>query len=365
MKTVNFLDVCENQTRFGHKIYVPDYFESGKYPIVDQSRKFVVAYTNETEGLYTNVPIIIFGDVTRVFKYIDFPCFLGADGSVILKVINPLFITKYVYYSLLNSYIPDTGFNRHYKFLKDIRLKQYSLDEQKMIVKTLDDINLVISLENKRLSLLSDLIKSKFVEMFETIDLSEERDEWTELNKIATIYTGTTPSTNEPSNWNGDVLWITPAEMNDDTFFVCDTSRKLTEKGRKSKSLELMPVGTVLLSTRAPIGKVGIVGKPMACNQGFKNFKCDEKIVNSIYLYVLLKNNTQYLNSLGSGTTFLEVSKTNIGKMKIPLPDIKKQNEFANYVLKIVQTKQDIKKRISILTELLNKKMDEYFGGDD
>ena len=167
--------------------------------------------------------------------------------------------------------------------------------------------------------------------MFETIDLSEQRSNWKELGLVSKIYTGTTPSTKEPKNWDGDVLWITPAEMNQDTFYVYDTVRKITEIGRKSKSLDLMPVNTVLLSTRAPIGKVGIVGKPMACNQGFKNFECSSE-VNPVFLYTLLKNNTDYLNSLGSGTTFLEVSKSRISKMLIPVPSIELQNQFESYI---------------------------------
>ena len=198
--------------------------------------------------------------------------------------------------------------------------------------------------------------------MFRTIDLSEEKEEWIELEKVSKIYTGTTPSTSDESNWDGDILWITPAEMDKDTFYVFDTARKITEKGRKSKSLEIMPIDTVLLSTRAPIGKVGIVGKPMACNQGFKNFKCSEKL-NPVFLYTLLKNNTEYLNSLGSGTTFLEVSKSKIGKMRIPLPEIRLQNEFADFVQLIDKSKFVVQQQIKDLEELLDKKMDEYFGG--
>ena len=174
--------------------------------------------------------------------------------------------------------------------------------------------------------------------MFETIDLSEQRNNWKELGLVSKIYTGTTPSTKESRNWDGDILWITPAEMNQETFYVYDTVRKITEIGRKSKSLDLMPINTVLLSTRAPIGKVGIVGKPMACNQGFKNFECSNE-VNPVFLYTLLKNNTEYLNSLGSGTTFLEVSKSKISKMLIPVPQIELQNEFESFVKLIDKSK--------------------------
>ena len=252
---------------------------------------------------------------------------------------------KYLYH-FLNVYIEKL---RHMstggviKFIKinnltDAVIPLPDLDTQISLSKEFDLLSSLIDGIDSQIKKSDELIKSRFIEMFETMDLSEERDEWVELEKLSKIYTGTTPSTNDASNWDGNVLWITPAEMTKDTFYVYDTTRKITEKGRKSKSLDMMPVDTVLLSTRAPIGKVGIVGTPMACNQGFKNFKCNERI-NPIFLYTLLKNNTEYLNSLGSGTTFLEISKTKIGKMKIPVPEIKLQNEFANYVQLIDKSK--------------------------
>ena len=174
--------------------------------------------------------------------------------------------------------------------------------------------------------------------MFETLDMSEKRSDWEPLESLTTIYSGTTPSTKDETNWNGDIPWITPAEIDKNTFYITDTFRRITEKGRKSKSLEIMPINTVLLSTRAPIGKVGITGIPMTCNQGFKNFGCGDRI-NPIFLYILLKENTEYLNSLGSGTTFLEISKSKIAKTKIPVPPIELQNSFAKFVKQVDKSK--------------------------
>lgn len=204
------------------------------------------------------------------------------------------------------------------------------------------------------------IIKSRFIEMFGDIDLSPQKSEWTKLFDLGTIYTGTTPSTGDETNWDGSILWITPAEMTDESFFIDNTIRKITEKGMKSKSLSLMPVGTVLLSTRAPIGKVGIVAKPMTCNQGFKNFYCPNKL-NSIFLYVVLKNNTQYLNAIGTGTTFKEISKTTCGNIRVPVPPIELQNEFAEFVKLIDKSKFIVQQQIKDLQELLDSKMDEYF----
>ena len=225
--------------------------------------------------------------------------------------------------------------------LKDIsciQVPEIEITKQREIVVLIDAMNRLLSNKKEQLKQLDEVVKSRFIEMFDTIDMSEERKDWIELEKISKIYSGTTPSTKDEENWNGDIPWITPAEMNKDTFYITDTVRKITEKGRKSKSLEMMPANTVLLSTRAPIGKVGITGIPMTCNQGFKNFGCGDKL-NPIYLYILLKENTEYLNSLGSGTTFLEVSKSKIAKTKIPIPPIELQNTFAEFVKQVDKSK--------------------------
>ncbi len=153
---------------------------------------------------------------------------------------------------------------------------------------------------------LDELVKSRFIEMFGCMNLSAQKSEWIPIGKVGTILTGSTPKTNEPSEWGGNLKWIAPAELTSDSFVIEDTERKITEEGRRSCSLNLLEPGVVLLSSRAPIGKVAIVGSGMYCNQGFKNIRCGSDL-NNVYLYVLLKNNTEYLNSLGRGATFKEI----------------------------------------------------------
>ena len=243
----------------------------------------------------------------------------------------------------------------------EIEIYLPSLEEQKAIAEKLDKISGLIEKRKTQLEKLDLLIKSRFIEMFGELDLSAQKSNWERLSELGTVYTGTTPSTSDESNWDGDILWITPAEMNEESFFISDTVRKITEKGAKSKSLTQMPIGTVLLSTRAPIGKVGIVAEPMTCNQGFKNFYCPDKL-NSIYLYVLLKYNTQYLNSIGTGTTFKEISKTTCGNIRIPVPAMDKQNEFATFVQQTDKSKFEIQKSLEKLEILKKSLMQQYFG---
>jgi len=222
------------------------------------------------------------------------------------------------------------------------------MEDQINIVKQLGKIELIIEMKTKQIQEYDQLIKSRFVEMFTDINLNVKKDNWIKLGKITEIVTGTTPSTNDETNWDGKYLWITPAELNDDSFYVYDTNRKITDKGLASKSLRIMPVDTVLLSTRAPIGKTAIVGNPMTCNQGFKNFICGDNL-NPIYLFSLLKFNKDYLNSIGTGTTFKEISKTTISNVEIPVPSINLQNEFAKFVQQIDKLKFEV---LKLLREL-------------
>ena len=169
---------------------------------------------------------------------------------------------------------------------------------------------------------------SRFIEMFgDPMNNSKGWAEYDTIGKFAQIILGSTPNSKEPSYWDGDIKWITPAEMQEESYYIYDTDRHITEEGAKSANLTLMPYGTVLFSTRAPIGKVGLVGTPMCCNQGFKNFVCGDKM-NPVYLYYSLIYKHDYLVTLGTGTTFKELSKKVVESLKIAIPPIALQNQF-------------------------------------
>lgn len=169
---------------------------------------------------------------------------------------------------------------------------------------------------------------SRFIEMFG--DPMTNTKGWTEygyISNYAQIVLGSTPNSKNPSYWDGDIKWITPAEMTDESYYIYDTERHLTEEGLRSANLTLLPYGSVLFSTRAPIGKVGLAGSPMYCNQGFKNFICNDNL-NPVYLYYTLIYKHDYLVSLGTGTTFKELSKKAVENLEIAIPPLELQEQF-------------------------------------
>lgn len=165
------------------------------------------------------------------------------------------------------------------------------------------------------------------------------------LGEICEIVSGSTPKTSVAEYWDGDIKWITPAELTNESYIIDDSVRKLTELGVKKTGLTPFPAGTVILSSRAPIGKVAIAGCEMYCNQGFKNLICSDKI-NNKYLYWFLKGNTAFLNSLGRGATFKEISKGIVSNIEINVPDAESQDRAVCNLEKISEVIKMRKKEI-------------------
>ena len=181
------------------------------------------------------------------------------------------------------------------------------------------------------------------------------------LGDICEIVSGSTPKTSVENYWDGDIKWITPAEINDDTYIINDSVRKITELGVKKTGLSPFPEGTIILSSRAPIGKVAIAGCEMYCNQGFKNLICSDKIYNK-YLYWFLKGNTAFLNSLGRGATFKEISKAIVSEIEINVPNIEHQKEAVGALEKVSGVISLRKQELSALDDLIKARFVEMFG---
>jgi type I restriction enzyme S subunit len=150
------------------------------------------------------------------------------------------------------------------------------------------------------------------------------------LGDVAQVVSGATPKSSVDHYWDGDIPWITPADLSrleEKEFSV--TARLITEAGLSSCSSRILPPRSVLFSSRAPIGHVAINTVPMATNQGFKSFVPDHEILSSDFLYWWLKSNKAYLQSLGRGATFKEVSKEIVESIEIPLPPLEEQRRIA------------------------------------
>jgi len=183
----------------------------------------------------------------------------------------------------------------------------------------------------------------------------------TKIKDVCVVVSGTTPKSTEKRYWNGTHVWITPAELTEDSFIVSDSERHITDEAVKATGLKPFPKGTVLLSSRAPIGKVAIAGCDMYCNQGFKNLICSDSIYN-LYLYYFLKSKTEYLNSLGRGATFKEISKGIVEDITIPFPAYDEQIHIAKQLQKITELIALKKRQYRYLDDIIRSRFIEMFG---
>lgn len=180
------------------------------------------------------------------------------------------------------------------------------------------------------------------------------------LGDVCTVVSGTTPKSSSPEYWDGDINWVTPAELNDNSDVIYESQRKITKQAVLDSSLKPFPTGTVLLSSRAPIGKVAISGAEMYCNQGFKNLICSDQIYNR-YLFHFLKSRTDYLNSLGRGATFKEISKSIVENIEIPLPAFDEQRKIAAVLDKVSDLIAKRRQQLDKLDLLVKSKFIEMF----
>ncbi|MGO1580116.1 MAG: hypothetical protein ACTHWZ_01725 [Peptoniphilaceae bacterium] len=163
IEKMEYIDLFEDVTRHAKKIKKGDYLENGIYPIIDQGKNYIGGYTDDEEGLYKDVPCIIFGDHTRVIKYIEKPIFIGADGVKLLKIINANVEPKYLYYLLKNFKVPNTGYNRHFKYIKEMIYPILPIKKQREIINRLELIEDIINLNNEQIIDLENLKTKTFI----------------------------------------------------------------------------------------------------------------------------------------------------------------------------------------------------------
>ena len=177
---------------------------------------------------------------------------------------------------------------------------------------------------------------------------------WVKIGDVSDVVSGATPKTNVVENWDGSICWITPTDLSrNNGRFLIDSSRNITRLGYERCSTSLVPEGTVVMSSRAPIGHLGIAGTELCTNQGCKSFVPNSKIDN-IFLYYYLKTQISLFQRLGTGTTFKEISKTSLLKCYVPLPPQAEQERIAGILNRVDEIKSLREEAYNKATELIS-----------
>ena len=335
-----FDDIFQDYTKYSLKIPKNMYLKSGLYPIIDQGKEEIAGYSDKNINIFDKIPVIIFGDHTRIFKYVDYPFFLGADGVKILKNISNLFLDKYLYYSLKKFKIPNTGYNRHFKWLKDFKIKYIFLAKQERIVSLIEKIEFFILKEKEQLGYLKKLNKSLFI-TFNKNGIEKRLDD------IADITMGQSPlSQSYNIDKKGLPFYQGKTEFGDiyikEPIIYCNSPIKIAEKN------------DILMSVRAPVGDVNIATQRSCIGRGLVSIRA--KKVDYLYLFYLLKEQKIKIEKMGVGSTFKAINKNNISSLQTSIVEMSKQYRIKKYLILIEKLSFIILSVIFKIFKILKKK---------
>lgn len=364
---VRFSDLFLDETKNGFKIKAEEYLENGKYPIVDQGNNNIAGYTNLEKGIFENIPVIIFGDHTRVIKYIDMPFFLGADGVKILKIKLNNVLPKYLFYYLKNVNIPDTGYNRHFKWLKELNFEIPNLKIQNNIVNILDRITTIISLRQRQLKKLDELVKSRFIEMFDN-----KKRLLVKMKDVCDFITkGATPNSSDIFNVysEGVIPYIKVYNLSFNGELLFEDKQQFIKQNVHENLLKrskVYPNDVLMNIVGPPLGKFALVTKQYKewnVNQAIAIFRSKSRILPEFLLYSLMQPAVlkPFLDQ-AVGIRQLNISLEQCRNIKIPLPDIDEQKEFVCLVEQTTKSKLEIQKSLDKLEILKKSLMQKYFG---
>lgn len=358
----SFDEVLKDCTKLGTKIPTSEYLENGKYPIIDQGQNDIAGYYDSDDGLFEDVPTIVFGDHTRVVKYVDKPCFLGADGVKLLCPLDKDINCKYLFYQLSCADIPNTGYNRHFKWVKALDFKIPSSDEQNHVVEVLDKVTELISLRKQQLARLDELVKARFVEMFGDPVVNSKR--W----PVETIENHIDLLTGFPFDSSGYVskginicggLIIMPQKID---WSACKHWPQVTGY----EDYILRPNDIVIALDRPWISngfKIAMVDKehlPALLIQRTARIRAVD--INQHYLMqsLLLGRFDKHCNITGSLVP--HISPKDIKSYSVMIPPIELQNQFSTFVERVDQQKQTVQQSLEKLELMKKALMQEYFG---
>jgi len=366
-----FDEIFSDDTKNGTKLQTSEYKELGKHLIVDQGQNQIAGYTDLEEGIYNNLPVVIFGDHTRVIKYIDKPFFLGADGVKVLRCKIPNANHKYLYYALCNAKIPNTGYNRHFKWLKELSFEYPSIEKQKEIVDVLDKVSGVISVRQQELQKLDDLVKARFVEMF-----GDRQDGRFEMKTLSDIV-----SNNKNSIKRGPFGGALKKEDFVEAGYLVYEQRHAihndfeyakyfitAEKYKEMISFKVVP-GDLLIScsgvTLGRIAEVPACAKEGIINQALLKLTLNNTVMtNAFFIQQFRSEQIQdvlFGFSRGSGIPNMP-SMSEVKAVKFVCPPLELQQQYGDFVKQIDKSKFVVQQALDKAQMLFDSLMQKYFG---
>ncbi|MEH6999313.1 MAG: restriction endonuclease subunit S [Limnobacter sp.] len=359
-----FTNAIKDMTSGNVKIQKSEYFESGAIPIVDQGQSVFGGYTNDVNAICkADLPTIIFGDHTRVFKYLETQFALGADGAKVLEPIAKL-DKRFLYHYLKQLRIESAGYSRHYKFLKESYVPVPPLTEQKRIAAILDKADAIRRKRKKAIQLADEFLRAVFLDIFGDPISNPMGWQVKPLNQLATVTTGNTPPRKEDKYYGDHIEWVKSDNINTPFHFLTKASEYLSIEGKQVA--RVVAQGSTLVTCIAGsfdcIGNAAYTNREVAFNQQI-NALTPLAGVSSWFLYALVLFSKKHIQSASTNSMKGMVSK---GKMEgIPMicPPLSLQQRFQDAFVRYLSLSEKLNRSSDVSNDVFNSLSQRAFSG--
>lgn len=367
-KVLPFSKIIKDVSGGNIKTKKGDFLANGKFKVVDQGKKIFTGFVSDEKLLVkSSLPYIVFGDHTRVIKYIDFPFAMGADGTKILKIKSDVdSFEKYIYYFFQTLNIPNTGYNRHFKYLKECQIPLPKIEIQKKIATILDEADKIRQLNKELITKYDALTQSLFLEMFGDIRKNEKSFKEETIQEACILVTDGAHRT--PKILEKGYPFLTVANMGE-VDYKYDKCKRISEDEYLSlvKNNCQPLVGDILFSKDGTVGKVMRIRKfeevVILSSIALLRFK---DYYNPVFVEYYLKSDFFLFQATSrkSGSAIRRIVLKDLKKTKIAKPPIALQNKFAERVQVIENQKQQAQLSLQKSEDLFNSLLQKAFKGE-
>jgi len=345
-----------------------EYNDDYETPVLTAGKSFILGYTNEKKGIYTNLPVIIFDDFTTTNHFVTFPFKVKSSAMKLLtpkmKNINLKFV-----FCMMKGLHHNTITHKRY-WISEFQPKKIpipikedgtpNMKKQEKIIKFIEEAEKSKEWRKEADDLTKEFLKSIFWDMFKDNDKLESK----KLGDVCDVQSGGTPSRTKKEYWNnGNIPWLGSTVCKDK--YVNKSKQFITEEGLKNSSARYFKKGTILVAlVGATIGKTAYLNFEATTNQNIAGIYPKEGIeLNSEYLFYAMQTLYHRFMSLSSDT-FKMANLTFVRNLDIPLPPIELQNKFASIVKEVEAMKEQQKHSKNHIDKLFNALMQKAFKGE-
>lgn len=341
----NFDEIFEDVTKLGTKIKMDEYHPSGRHRIIDQGQDSIAGYTDLEDGLFEDVPAIVFGDHTRIVKYVDQPFFLGADGVKVLRSRFKDANYRYLYYALKYVKIPNTGYNRHFKWLKTAQIKLPNTETQSYIVSDLDSVSKIIEYRQQQLQKLDELVKARFIEMFgDPIDNPKSYP----VHQLSEYITSLTSGSRGWAKYCVDEgkEWFITIKNVKDCHISTNNMQPVNAPDNAEAKRTKVQEGDLLISITADLGRTGVVTKEIAkhgayINQHLSCVRINRDVLNPLFVAYYMESpaGKEQFTAKNQSAVKAGLNFNSINSLRLMVPPLTEQNRFIDFITQVDKSK--------------------------